>query len=1004
MPAPSKLWITPDGGNHWFNITPVGNLNLDYAGISDVTFHPENPLKFWLSLDREWDNRRVYMTTDGGSTWQNYSEGLPALPVNTITFVNGAGYDVLLAATDVGVYYRDEQMSRWERFGTGLPLTIVADIKISYTRKKIIAGTFGRGLWETDLCMPLTEGELLINDTVEWSGKRKVLQDVVINPGGKLIVRSVTEMGLDRRIKVMPGAELVIDRGTLTNDCAGMWDGIRLYGSAGYDDPTLPQGKLTLLHGGSIQFADTAVKTIGIDDDGRLIAGSGGGIIYANNAKFINNIHGIEINASKGKNPSVFTLCQFITNKPLPDGSIAGDLVSLKGSRGIRFISCQFENNLPVSGLPYHNRGIGINSFNSSFRVEKLPSLDSVPFGLNADAVFRQLWCGIKASSSSPAFSAEISNVKFDRNLTGVYFAGMNLCRINKCSFNLNSPNVNDSLKPAATGIYMDHSSYFDIYDNVIRGPLGAFVPKSKSIGMVFNRCGNLNNTVYGNSITNTNYAMLAQNSNRSSDGYDGLRILYNWFDGNEYDVCMTNDSTETNNGIALHQGATGDYPAVPAGNRFSYSKLHRDADLHNAGELLYYHYYSGADSTNLKPVNIYGIYPVIIGQAFPSDSAYRPEFFLTGEAEIENEFNHFNDLYNGLDLSFSGKLDGGNTGNLISEINHCSPDQVTDLISRLASLSPYLSPAALIALIENQKIIPNTLIFKILAGNNHFVRNSEVMDAIGKMKPPLENYMLASLAQAYTQYSVSELAVSELNSTRMLRDIMFIKRSLQVMDSINNGIDLVIPFLLDDDRPESHYLAAFLTASRGNATEAGFIFSGIPANFPQVEEEHHNALAGLLGINLSSFPEGKISPNLNQTEYDLLSQLTMVSEAGIYAKSALNHYNQGNYSEPYIFPNVPGTITPPVVPPVIFSGADFTVFPVPAKEYVILNYFSEYGLINGKLQISTISGQLIREVNIEESYGQQIFDVSQLDSGTYLFILIHNGGKIGEQKVIIVR
>ncbi len=1004
MPQPSKLWITPDGGNHWFNITPTGSLNLDYAGISDITFHPENPLKFWLSLDHEWDNRRVYMTVDGGATWLNFSEGLPALPVSTITYVNGAGYDVLLAATDAGVYYRDDHMTRWERFGTGLPLTIVADIKISYSRRKIIAGTFGRGLWEADLCLPLTEGELVINDTVEWSGKRKVLQDVVINPGGKLIVSSVVEMGLNRRIKVMPGAELRIDRGTLTNECSGMWDGVRLYGWAGYDDPTRQQGKLTLLHGGSIQYADTAVKTIGIDGDGHPVLGSGGGIIYADNAKFINNTHGIEINATKGENPSVFSLCQFVTNKPLPDGSTAGDLVSLKGSHGIRFISCQFENNLPVSGLPYHSRGIGINSFNSTFIVGKLPSLDSVPFGLNADAVFRQLWCGIKATSSSPGFSADISNVKFDRNLTGVYLAGMNLCKISKCNFNLNSPNVNDSLKPAATAVYMDHCNYFSISDNVIRGPLGTIVPRSKSAGMIFNRCGRLNNAVSGNSIINTNYAILAQNSNRSTDGFSGLRILYNWFEGNEYDICLTNDSTETNNGIALHQGASGEYPAVPAGNHFSYSKWHRDADVHNAGEMLYYHYYANTDSTNLRPISHFRVYPVNIGQPFPHDSAYRPDYLMAGGIETGNNFDYFNHLYASKDQSYRNKLDGGNSENMVSEIIHCTPDQVTGLIAKLVSISPFLSAKTLRALIERQKIIPNTLIFDVLSRNNHFVRNIEVMEAIGKMNPPLESYMLASLAPAYTQYSASELAVSELNAARMARDIMFTGRSLQLADSIANGADQIIPFLLDDDRPESHYLASFITAARGNEEEAEFILQGIPANFSQPDEALHNEMSGLLGANLRSFPEGKINLMLNQTEYDLISQLASGSEAGIFALSALNYYNQSDYSEPYIFPGDPGTISPPVIPPVVFSGAGFTIFPVPAKEYVILDYFSEYGLINGKLQISNISGQLIREMAIEKSYGQQIVDVSQLDAGTYLFILQHDGGKIGEQKIIIVR
>lgn len=91
--------------------------------------------------------------------------------------------------------------------------------------------------------MPVNQEELIINDTVEWTGKRKVLQNVIINPGGKLVISSTIEMGLDRSIHIMPGATLELNRGTLTNDCAGMWDGIRLYGSVSYNDSTLPRAK-----------------------------------------------------------------------------------------------------------------------------------------------------------------------------------------------------------------------------------------------------------------------------------------------------------------------------------------------------------------------------------------------------------------------------------------------------------------------------------------------------------------------------------------------------------------------------------------------------------------------------------------------------------------------------------------------------------------------------------------------------------------------------------------
>jgi photosystem II stability/assembly factor-like uncharacterized protein len=1006
MPEPSKLWITPDGGNHWLNITPVGANNLDYTGISDITFHPEIPQKFWLSLDREWKNHQVYVTSNGGLSWQNYSEGLPALPVNKITFVKGAGYDVLLAATDAGVYYRDENMSRWELFGKGLPLTIVADIKISYIRRKIVAGTYGRGLWEADLCMPLTEGELVISDTTEWSGKRKVLQDVVINPGAKLVISSTIEMGLDRKIKVMPGAELVIDRGTLTNDCAGMWDGIRLYGAQDYSDPSLPQGKITLLHGGSIQHADTAIKTISIDENGHEIAGTGGGIIYANNAKFINNRLGVVVGPSKGLNPSEFTMCQFTTSKTLPDGSLAGDLVTLKGSKGIRFISCQFENSLPVSTFPYHERGTGISSFNSTFTVGKLQSADSIPFGLNADAVFKQLATGIRATASSPAFPVKVSNVRFDRNLTGVYLSGLSLSSIKDCSFNLNSPSISDTIKPAAAAIYLDHCSNFDLTGNTIKGPLGTFVPKTKTAGIIIHNSGGLNHSLYSNKITNTNYAILAQNSNRRQNGKSGLRMLYNWFDGNEYDICITNDSTEMHNGVATHQGSAGPEPGGAAGNHFSYSKWHRDADLHNAGAYIYYHHPKGPDTLSRLPLSYYRAYIVEGNMTTPADSVFRPAYMMVPDSELKENYAEYAAMSGQSNSAFNDKMDGGNAAFLMNEINYCTIDEAPGLTKKLMQLSPFLSSEVLTTLVKQQRTIPNLMVFEVLLLNPQLFRDSVLMRAVQEMKPPLESYMIVALAQAYNRFSDSELLEAQTDAVNSARDLLFDQFAGSLYNSILAGSDSnpLMQHLLTDKRPESHYLAAFLRLNTGNNEEAGNILNEIPGNFPDLSIDSHNSLKGLFDLSNNLFSEGMLALTLNESQIGQLDQLNQKHNTSIYAANVLNFYRLGNYREPYIFPGAPQTIQPPLIPPVVFTGAGFKIYPVPAGNYVILDYYSEEGLSNGMLRINNMSGQLVKEIRISEPYGHQLIDVSRLDSGSYIFIMTNGSSKIGEQKVVIIR
>ena len=60
--------------------------------------------------------------------------------------------NVLFVGTDVGVYVKNGT-NNWESFNTGLPNVVVSELEILYTAgtDKLRAGTFGRGLWETNI-------------------------------------------------------------------------------------------------------------------------------------------------------------------------------------------------------------------------------------------------------------------------------------------------------------------------------------------------------------------------------------------------------------------------------------------------------------------------------------------------------------------------------------------------------------------------------------------------------------------------------------------------------------------------------------------------------------------------------------------------------------------------------------------------------------------------------------------------------------------------------------
>ncbi len=142
----SNIWKTTNGGSTWTNITS----NLPSNAITDIAIAQNNPNIIWVSLSGYNAGEKVFTSTDGGQNWTNYSTGLPNIPANTIVYEDNTN-NALYLGTDLGVYYRNATMNSWIQFSDGLPNVIVNELEIHYPSQKIRAGTYGRGLWESDL-------------------------------------------------------------------------------------------------------------------------------------------------------------------------------------------------------------------------------------------------------------------------------------------------------------------------------------------------------------------------------------------------------------------------------------------------------------------------------------------------------------------------------------------------------------------------------------------------------------------------------------------------------------------------------------------------------------------------------------------------------------------------------------------------------------------------------------------------------------------------------------
>jgi hypothetical protein len=102
----------------------------------------------------------VYRSTDGGATWTDITANLPIAPANSLV-VDPQNANAVYLGTDQGVYFTTQIASCgqslsncWSEFGSGLPGAPVVALGTSSAAASVpalIAGTYGRGIWQTPL-------------------------------------------------------------------------------------------------------------------------------------------------------------------------------------------------------------------------------------------------------------------------------------------------------------------------------------------------------------------------------------------------------------------------------------------------------------------------------------------------------------------------------------------------------------------------------------------------------------------------------------------------------------------------------------------------------------------------------------------------------------------------------------------------------------------------------------------------------------------------------------
>ena len=158
-----RVYASTDGGATFDKILGDG-----FEGyVTALAIHPADPKTLWACRYDVTDFYYYIMkSADGGRTWTKINGNLPRLASNAMAYQEGTD-DGLYVALDQGVYYKDNTMQQWIRYGTALPNAPVYDLRIDYSGGKVKAATQGRGVWEAELAVPVGQVSALVTNQTQ---------------------------------------------------------------------------------------------------------------------------------------------------------------------------------------------------------------------------------------------------------------------------------------------------------------------------------------------------------------------------------------------------------------------------------------------------------------------------------------------------------------------------------------------------------------------------------------------------------------------------------------------------------------------------------------------------------------------------------------------------------------------------------------------------------------------------------------------------------------------
>ena len=161
----NRIWVgtddgviatTADGGLHWTDVTPkqMGSYWKVFM-MEPGRFDPLTAYAAVNTLRIDDQNPHLFRTHDGGKTWTEIVNGIPAGAALSAIREDVKKKGLLFAGTETQVYVSFDDGDHWESLRLNMAPSSVRDLYVK--DDDLIAGTHGRGIWILDDITPLRQ-------------------------------------------------------------------------------------------------------------------------------------------------------------------------------------------------------------------------------------------------------------------------------------------------------------------------------------------------------------------------------------------------------------------------------------------------------------------------------------------------------------------------------------------------------------------------------------------------------------------------------------------------------------------------------------------------------------------------------------------------------------------------------------------------------------------------------------------------------------------------------